>query len=64
MSFIVHIKPSLILGRYFPHEYIVLSSEKLRISDFSTKKKILLMNILNNNNNLIYLFIYLHFIYS
>ena len=50
MSFIVHIKPTLILGRYFPHEYIVLSSAKLQISDFSTKKKISLMNILNKNN--------------
>ena len=49
MLFIVHIKCSLILGRSFPHEYIVLLSAKLQISDFSTKKKILLMNILNNS---------------
>ena len=48
MFFIVHIKSSLILGRSFPHEYTVLSSAKLRISDYSTKTKILLMNILNN----------------
>ena len=49
MFFIVHIKSSLILGRSFPHEYTVLSSAKLQISDFSTKKKISLMNILNNS---------------
>ena len=49
MFFIVHIKSSLILGRSFPHEYMVLSSAKLQISDFSTKKKISLMNILNNS---------------
>ena len=47
MLFIVHIKSFLILGRSFPHEYIVLPSAKLQISDFSTKKKISLMNILN-----------------
>ena len=35
----VHIKSSLILGRSFPHEYTVLSSARLQISDFSTKKK-------------------------
>ena len=44
----VHIKSSLILARSFPHEYTVLSSAKLQSSDFSTKKKISLMNILNN----------------
>ena len=44
MFFIVHIKSSLILGRSFPHEYTVLSSAKLQISDFSTKKKISLMS--------------------
>ena len=49
MLFIVHIKFSVILGRSFPHEYTVLSSAKLQISDFSTKKKISLMNILNNS---------------
>ena len=49
MCFIVNIKSSLILGRSFPHEYIVLSSAKLQISDFSMKKKILLMKILNNS---------------
>ena len=49
MFFVVHIKSSLVLRRSFPHEYIVLSSAKLQISDFSTKNKILLMNILNNN---------------
>ena len=48
MFFVVHIKSSLVLGRSFPHEYIVLSSAKLQISDFSTKNKISLMNILNN----------------
>ena len=48
MFFIVHLKSSLILGRSFPHEYIVLSSAKLQISDFSMKKKISLMNILNS----------------
>ena len=30
-------------------QYIVLSSVKLEISDFSTKKKISLINILNNS---------------
>ena len=45
----VHIKSSLILARSFPHEYTVLPSAKLQISDFSTKNKISLMNILNNN---------------
>ena len=49
MFFIVHIKSSLILGRPFRHEYIVVSSAKLRISIFSAKTKISLMNILNNN---------------
>ena len=38
--FIVHIKSSLILGRSFPHAYIVLPS---------AKKKILLMNLLNKS---------------
>ena len=49
MFFVVHIKSSLILGRSFSHEYIVLSSAKLQNSDFSTKNKISLMNILNNS---------------
>ena len=49
MFFILHIKYSLILGKSFPHVYIVLSSAKLQISDFSTKNKISLINILNNN---------------
>ena len=49
MFFIVHIKFSLILGRSFPHEYMVLPSEKLKISNFSTKNKISLMNIFNNS---------------
>ena len=49
MFFILHIKCSLILGRSFPHVYIALSSAKLQISDFSTKNKISLINILNNN---------------
>ena len=49
MLFIVHIKSSLILGRCFPHEYIVLSSAKLQISNLSMKKKISLMNILNKS---------------
>ena len=49
MFFIVHIKPALILGRFFPHEYIVLSSAKLQIYDFSKKNKTSLMNILNKN---------------
>ena len=38
--------------KIFPHEYIVLSSAKLKISDFSTERKISLMNILNNGPNL------------
>ena len=46
MFFIGHIKSSLILGRSFPHERIVLSLVKLKISDFSTKKKMSAMNIL------------------
>ena len=46
----VHIKSSLILARSFPHEYTVLSQGKLQISEFSTKKKISLMNILNNSS--------------
>ena len=49
MFLTVHIKSSLILGRSSPHGYIVLSSAKLQGSDFSTKNKISLMNILNNN---------------
>ena len=49
MFFIIHIKSSLILGRFFPHESTVLSSTKLQISDFSRKNKISLMNILNNS---------------
>ena len=49
MFFIVHIRSSLVLARSFPHEYTVLSSAKLQISDFSTKKKISLINILNNS---------------
>ena len=51
MFVIVHIKSSLVLGRSFPHEYIVLSAAKLQISDFSMKKKTSLMNILNNNGS-------------
>ena len=49
MFFIVHINSSLISGRFFLHDYIVLSSAKFQISDFSTKTKISLMNILNNS---------------
>ena len=49
MFFIVHIRFSLILARPFPHEYTVLSSAKLQISNFSRKKKISLINILNNS---------------
>ena len=45
----VHIKSSLILARSFQHEYTVLSSAKLQSSDFSTKNKLSLMNILNNS---------------
>ena len=51
MFFIVHIKSSLILGTFSPHEYIVLSSAKLQVSDFSTKMKMPLMNILNNGGD-------------
>ena len=51
MFFILHIKFSLILARSFPHEYIILSSVKLQTSDFSTKKKISLMNILSNSGS-------------
>ena len=49
MVFIEHMKFSFILRRSFPHENIELSSAKLQISDFTTKKKILLMHVLNNN---------------
>ena len=52
MFFIVHIKSSLILGTFSPHEYIVLSSAKLQISYFSTKKKMSLMNIFNDADNI------------
>ena len=45
--FMEYIKSSLILGRSFPHEYVV--SVKLQISDFSTQNIILLINILSNN---------------
>ena len=48
MFFIEDIRSSLVLARSFPHEYTVLSSVKLQICDFSTKKKISLINILNN----------------
>ena len=34
----VHIKSSLLLGRAFPHEYIVLSSAKLQIWFFNEKE--------------------------
>ena len=44
MLFIVHIRSSFILARSFPHEHTVL-----QIPDFSTKKKISLLNILNNS---------------
>ena len=50
MFFIVHIKSSLILRRSFPHEYTVLPSVKLQISNFSTKKKISSMNVLINSD--------------
>ena len=49
MFFIARVKCSLILERSFPLEYIVLSSAKLQITDFSTGKKISSMSILNNN---------------
>ena len=49
MFFKVHIKSSLVLGRSFSYEYIELLSVKLQISHFSTKNKILLINILNKN---------------
>ena len=49
MFFIVHIKSCLVLARSFPHEYTVLLSAKLQLSNFSRKKKISLMKIVNNN---------------
>ena len=49
MFLIGDIKSSVILGRSFPHKYTVLSSARLQISDFSVKKKISLMNILNSS---------------
>ena len=45
--FMEYVKSSLILGRSFPHEYVV--SVKSQISDFSTQNIILLINILSNN---------------
>ena len=45
--FMEYIKSSLILGRSFPHEYIV--SVKSQISDFSTQNIISLINVLSNN---------------
>ena len=45
--FMEYIKSSLILGRSFPHEYVI--SVKSQISDFSTQNMILLINILSNN---------------
>ena len=39
MVFIVHMRSSLISGRFFPHDKTVLSLAKLQISDFSTKKE-------------------------
>ena len=48
MIFILHIKSSLNLGRSFSLEYTVLSSAKLQISNFSTKNKMSLINMLNN----------------
>ena len=49
MFFKVHIKSYLVLRRSFPHEYIVLPSGKLQISDFSTKNKMSLMINLKNS---------------
>ena len=49
MFFIVHVKSSLVSGRSFPTEYVVLSLSKLQISDYSTKKRIPLMDIWNNS---------------
>ena len=45
--FMEYIKSSLILGRSFPHEYIV--SVKSQISDFSAQNIISLINVLSNN---------------
>ena len=39
----------LIRSRRIPHEYRVLSSANSQTSDFSTIKKISLINMLNNN---------------
>ena len=36
-------------NKFLSHEYRVLSSAKLHISDFSIKKKISFMNILNSS---------------
>ena len=36
-------------NKFLSHEYRVLSSAKLHISDFSIKKNISFMNILNSN---------------
>ena len=47
LFFMKYIKSSLILGRSFPHEYIVLV--KSQTSDFSTQNIISLINILSNN---------------
>ena len=47
--FISNIRFSLMQNKFLSHEYRVLPSAKLHISDFSIKKNILFMNILNSS---------------
>ena len=47
--FISNVRFSLMRNKFLSHEYRVLSSAKLHISDFSIKKNISFMNILNSS---------------
>ena len=47
--FISHVRFSLMRNKFLSHEYRVLSLAKLHIPDFSVKKNILFMNILNSS---------------
>ena len=49
MFFIVYSKSTLILGRSLRHGIYSIVIAKLQISDFSTKKEISLINILNKS---------------
>ena len=47
--FMSNVRFSLMRNKFLSHEYRVLSSAKLHISDFSIKKNISFMNILNSS---------------